>query len=58
MIPRAGYGNCSQGTGEFTVGGIKHQVKAGEALIMPLKSPMPPYTQWEAFKNAHRYFPQ
>ena len=28
-----------EGTGEFTVGGVKHQVKAGEALVMPAKIP-------------------
>ena len=39
-----------EGTGEFTVGGVKHQVKAGEgSRNAPLKSPMP-YTAVEAFK--------
>ena len=28
-----------EGTGEFTVGGVKHQVNAGEALVMPAKIP-------------------
>ena len=28
-----------EGTGEFTVGGVKHQVKAGEALVMPATIP-------------------
>ena len=38
-----------EGTGEFTVGGIKHQVKAGEALVMPAKIPHAVYAV-EAFK--------
>ena len=38
-----------EGTGEFTVGGIKHQVKAGEALVMPAKIPHAVYAG-EAFK--------
>ena len=38
-----------EGTGEFTVGGINHQVKAGEALVMPAKIPHAVYAV-EAFK--------
>ena len=38
-----------EGTGEFTVGGVKHQVKAGEALVMPAKIPHAVYAV-EAFK--------
>ena len=38
-----------EGTGEFTVGGIKHQVKAGEVLVMPAKIPHAVYAV-EAFK--------
>ena len=38
-----------EGTGEFTVGGVKHQVKAGEALVMPAKIPPAVYAV-EAFK--------
>ena len=38
-----------EGTGEFTVGGAKHQVKAGEALVMPAKIPHAVYAV-EAFK--------
>ena len=38
-----------EGTGEFTVGGVKHQVKAGEALVMPAKIPQAVYAV-EAFK--------
>lgn len=38
-----------EGTGEFTVGGIKHHVKAGEALVMPAKIPHAVYAV-EAFK--------
>ena len=38
-----------KGTGEFTVGGVKHQVKAGEALVMPAKIPHAVYAV-EAFK--------
>ena len=37
-----------EGTGEFTVGGVKHQVKAGEALVMPAKIPHAVYAV-EAF---------
>ncbi len=46
MIPRAK--TVLEGTGEFTVGGVKHQVKAGEAL-MPAKIPHAVYAV-EAFK--------
>lgn len=28
-----------EGVGEFTVGGVKHTVKAGESLVMPAKVP-------------------
>lgn len=28
-----------EGTGEFTVGGVKHTVKAGETLVMPATVP-------------------
>ena len=38
-----------EGAGEFTVGGVKHQVKAGEALVMPAKIPHAVYAV-EAFK--------
>ena len=38
-----------EGTGEFTVGGVIHQVKAGEALVMPAKIPHAVYAV-EAFK--------
>ena len=38
-----------EGTGEFTVGGVKHQVKAGEALVMSAKIPHAVYAV-EAFK--------
>ena len=38
-----------EGPGEFTVGGVKHQVKAGEALVMPAKIPHAVYAV-EAFK--------
>lgn len=38
-----------EGTGEFSVGGVKHQVKAGEALVMPAKIPHAVYAV-EAFK--------
>lgn len=38
-----------EGTGEFTVGGVKHQVKAGEVLVMPAKIPHAVYAV-EAFK--------
>ena len=38
-----------EGTGEFAVGGVKHQVKAGEALVMPAKIPHAVYAV-EAFK--------
>ena len=38
-----------EGTGEFNVGGVKHQVKAGEALVMPAKIPHAVYAV-EAFK--------
>ena len=44
-----------EGTGEFTVGGVKHQVKAGEALVMPAKIPMP-YTQWRLSKCSSPWY--
>lgn len=38
-----------EGVGEFTVGGVKHTVKAGEALVMPAKVPHSVYAP-ENFK--------
>lgn len=38
-----------EGTGEFTVGGIPHKVRKGEALVMPAKIPHAVYAP-EAFK--------
>lgn len=32
--------NVLEGVGEFTVDGVKYEVKAGESLIMPAKSPI------------------
>ena len=41
--------NVIEGTGEFTVDGVKYEVKAGESLIMPAKKPHSVYAK-EAFK--------
>lgn len=38
-----------EGVGEFTVGGVKHTVKAGESLVMPAKVPHSVYAP-ENFK--------
>ena len=38
-----------EGVGEFTVGGVKHQCKAGEAIVMPAKIPHAVYAV-ESFK--------
>lgn len=38
-----------EGVGEFTVDGIKHEVHAGESLIMPAKKPHSVYAK-EPFK--------
>lgn len=38
-----------EGVGEFTVGGVKYQCKAGEAIVMPAKIPHAVYAV-EAFK--------
>lgn len=38
-----------EGTGRFTVGGVDHIVKAGEAIIMPAKIPHAVFAE-EAFK--------
>lgn len=34
-----------EGTGEFTVDGVKHLVNAGEALVMPAKKPHAVYAK-------------
>lgn len=41
--------NVLEGVGEFTVDGVKYEVKAGESLIMPAKKPHSVYAK-EAFK--------
>lgn len=38
-----------EGTGKFTVGGVEHIVRAGEALVMPAKVPHAVYAE-EDFK--------
>lgn len=38
-----------EGVGEFTVGGVKYQCKAGEAIVMPARIPHAVYAV-EAFK--------
>lgn len=38
-----------EGVGEFTVGGVKHTVRAGESLVMPAKVPHSVYAP-ENFK--------
>ena len=38
-----------EGVGEFTVGGVKYQCKAGEAIVMPAKIPHAVYAV-ESFK--------
>lgn len=38
-----------EGVGEFTVGGVKHMVRAGESLVMPAKVPHSVYAP-ENFK--------
>ena len=37
------------GVGEYTVDGVKHEVKAGEALVMPARKPYAVYAK-EPFK--------
>ena len=38
------------GVGEYTVDGVKHEVKAGEALVMPARKPYAVYAK-EPFKR-------
>ena len=38
-----------EGVGEYTVDGVKHEVKAGEALVMPARKPHAVYAK-EPFK--------
>lgn len=38
-----------EGVGEYTVDGVKHEVKAGEALVMPARKPYAVYAK-EPFK--------
>lgn len=34
-----------EGVGEYTVDGVKHEVKAGEALVMPARKPHAVYAK-------------